>query len=215
MHLKHFRCRFYALAPADLLTVSNPSGVLQGSDDGDVDKNKCCTLCNMSFTSAVVAQSHYQGKIHAKRLKLLLGEQPAITAKGKSVTHVNSKWFCAGRVSALQEFCQSGLCTVCPSSDVWLEDANRRLKQPDILSLAARTSALTACLPTGVIDLKIRLKRESVCLSVSLSDTLGALQKQPTGNVTVITRRLYVCVSCIMCVSRSAVLCCTRCVFGF
>ncbi|MGH0171418.1 UNVERIFIED_CONTAM: hypothetical protein FKN15_060387, partial [Acipenser sinensis] len=49
-----------------------------GSEDGDVDKNKCCTLCNMSFTSAVVAQSHYQGKIHAKRLKLLLGEQPAI-----------------------------------------------------------------------------------------------------------------------------------------
>ncbi|MBN3289680.1 ZMAT4 protein, partial [Polypterus senegalus] len=30
----------------------------------------------MSFTSAVVAESHYQGKIHAKRLKLLLGEQP-------------------------------------------------------------------------------------------------------------------------------------------
>lgn len=46
-----------------------------------MDKNKCCTLCNMSFTSAVVAQSHYQGKIHAKRLRLLLGEEPtAITA---------------------------------------------------------------------------------------------------------------------------------------
>uniref|UniRef100_A0A8B9HRH3 Matrin-type domain-containing protein n=1 Tax=Astyanax mexicanus TaxID=7994 RepID=A0A8B9HRH3_ASTMX len=55
--------------------------VLQGSEEGDVDKNKCCTLCNMSFTSAVVAQSHYQGKIHAKRIKLLLGEQPAITVK--------------------------------------------------------------------------------------------------------------------------------------
>ncbi|CAB1320019.1 unnamed protein product [Coregonus sp. 'balchen'] len=27
-----------------------------GSEEGDVDKNKCCTLCNMSFTSAVVAQ---------------------------------------------------------------------------------------------------------------------------------------------------------------
>lgn len=59
-----------------------PLSLLQGGDKGDVDKNKCCTLCNMSFTSAVVAQSHYQGKIHAKRLKLLLGEQPAITAKG-------------------------------------------------------------------------------------------------------------------------------------
>lgn len=51
--------------------------VLQGGgEEADVDKNKCCTLCNMSFTSAVVAQSHYQGKIHAKRLRLLLGEEP-------------------------------------------------------------------------------------------------------------------------------------------
>lgn len=74
---------------SDLLTVMNVSDVLQGSEEGDVDKNKCCTLCNMSFTSAVVAQSHYQGKIHAKRLKLLLGEQPTITAKGKcnTLTH--------------------------------------------------------------------------------------------------------------------------------
>lgn len=69
--------------------------MLQGSDDGDVDKNKCCTLCNMSFTSAVVAQSHYQGKIHAKRLKLLLGEQPAITAKGKSVTRKPKMVLCS------------------------------------------------------------------------------------------------------------------------
>ncbi|XP_071585249.1 zinc finger matrin-type protein 4 isoform X2 [Heliangelus exortis] len=52
----------------------------KGSDGDSVDKNKCCTLCNMSFTSAVVAESHYQGKIHAKRLKLLLGEQPALKA---------------------------------------------------------------------------------------------------------------------------------------
>lgn len=55
---------------------------LQGSDGDSVDKNKCCTLCNMSFTSAVVAESHYQGKIHAKRLKLLLGEPPALKATG-------------------------------------------------------------------------------------------------------------------------------------
>ncbi|KAM6369703.1 zinc finger matrin-type protein 4 isoform 7-T7 [Pluvialis apricaria] len=52
----------------------------QKTDGDSVDKNKCCTLCNMSFTSAVVAESHYQGKIHAKRLKLLLGEQPALKA---------------------------------------------------------------------------------------------------------------------------------------
>lgn len=37
----------------------------------------------MSFTSAVVAESHYQGKIHAKRLKLLLGEPPALKSAGR------------------------------------------------------------------------------------------------------------------------------------
>jgi hypothetical protein len=54
----------------------------QGSDADMVDKNKCCTLCNMSFTSAVVADSHYQGKIHAKRLKLLLGEKTPLKTTG-------------------------------------------------------------------------------------------------------------------------------------
>ena len=68
------------------LTIS-VSLSLQGSEEGGVDKNKCCTLCNMSFTSPVVAQSHYQGKIHAKRLKLLLGEQSPVTAKGNRSMH--------------------------------------------------------------------------------------------------------------------------------
>lgn len=69
--------------PAD--TVPSPSPP-QGSDADLVDKNKCCTLCNMSFTSAVVADSHYQGKIHAKRLKLLLGEKTPLKTTGMCVT---------------------------------------------------------------------------------------------------------------------------------
>ncbi|KAB0393373.1 hypothetical protein E2I00_015326 [Balaenoptera physalus] len=59
--------------------MSNQTSCPEGSDADMVDKNKCCTLCNMSFTSAVVADSHYQGKIHAKRLKLLLGEKTPLT----------------------------------------------------------------------------------------------------------------------------------------
>ncbi|XP_007657384.1 zinc finger protein 346 [Ornithorhynchus anatinus] len=34
------------------------------------DRNKCCPVCNMTFSSPVVAQSHYLGKTHAKNLKL-------------------------------------------------------------------------------------------------------------------------------------------------
>nr|XP_025041635.1 lysine-rich coiled-coil protein 1 [Pelodiscus sinensis] len=48
---------------------------------GAVDKNKYCSLCNMIFTSPVVAQSHYLGKIHAKKLKQLSGDQPQMPAQ--------------------------------------------------------------------------------------------------------------------------------------
>nr|XP_017213517.2 zinc finger matrin-type protein 4 [Danio rerio] len=76
---------YYMLHPVDGGCPAKKLRTDNGSADGDVDKNKCCTLCNMSFTSAVVAQSHYQGKIHAKRLRLLLGEPAAIMSKEVTV----------------------------------------------------------------------------------------------------------------------------------
>nr|XP_021154599.1 zinc finger matrin-type protein 4 isoform X1 [Columba livia] len=76
---------YYMLHPVDGGCPAKKLRSENGSDGDSVDKNKCCTLCNMSFTSAVVAESHYQGKIHAKRLKLLLGEQPALKATEPSL----------------------------------------------------------------------------------------------------------------------------------
>nr|XP_055026306.1 zinc finger protein isoform X1 [Misgurnus anguillicaudatus]XP_055026307.1 zinc finger protein isoform X1 [Misgurnus anguillicaudatus]XP_055026308.1 zinc finger protein isoform X1 [Misgurnus anguillicaudatus] len=70
---------FYMLHPEDggppskRLRPDNPD-----SAENEVDRNKCCTLCNMFFTSAIVAQSHYQGKTHAKRVRLVLGESPTL-----------------------------------------------------------------------------------------------------------------------------------------
>ncbi|XP_032807990.1 zinc finger matrin-type protein 4 isoform X2 [Petromyzon marinus] len=46
-------------------------------DSTDVERMKACTLCSMVFNSAVVAQAHYQGKTHAKKLKLMLGTEDA------------------------------------------------------------------------------------------------------------------------------------------
>ncbi|XP_031419885.1 zinc finger protein [Clupea harengus] len=66
---------FYMLHPEDggppskRLRPDNPACA-----ETEVDRNKCCTLCNMFFTSSIVAQSHYQGKTHAKRIRLVLGE---------------------------------------------------------------------------------------------------------------------------------------------
>ncbi|XP_048032623.1 zinc finger matrin-type protein 4-like isoform X2 [Megalobrama amblycephala] len=81
-----FTDSYCKVCSAQLISESQRVAHYEGSAEGDVDKNKCCTLCNMSFTSAVVAQSHYQGKIHAKRLRLLLGEPPAITSKEVSAS---------------------------------------------------------------------------------------------------------------------------------
>ncbi|NXE45052.1 ZMAT1 protein, partial [Casuarius casuarius] len=53
----------------------------QMDGSGVVDKNKYCNLCNMIFTSPVVALSHYLGKIHAKKLKQLSGDQARISAQ--------------------------------------------------------------------------------------------------------------------------------------
>ncbi|MBN3298687.1 ZN346 protein, partial [Amia calva] len=40
------------------------------NSNGEVDRNKVCPICNMTFSSPVVAESHYQGKVHSKNLKL-------------------------------------------------------------------------------------------------------------------------------------------------
>lgn len=49
--------------------VKSPS-----SDDdcnnGESDRYKVCHVCNMIFSSPVMAKSHYQGKVHAKNLRL-------------------------------------------------------------------------------------------------------------------------------------------------
>lgn len=39
-------------------------------NNGDSDRLKVCHVCNMTFSSPVVAESHYQGKVHAKNLRL-------------------------------------------------------------------------------------------------------------------------------------------------
>ncbi|XP_070699808.1 zinc finger protein 346 [Pempheris klunzingeri] len=48
-------------------------------NNGDADRSKVCHVCNMTFSSPVVAESHYQGKVHAKNLRLkTVGPQPPV-----------------------------------------------------------------------------------------------------------------------------------------
>ena len=67
----------------------------QDCAETEVDRNKCCTLCNMFFTSSIVAQSHYQGKTHAKRIRLVLGEPQLLPSAGNSfgtAAHTHTQW---------------------------------------------------------------------------------------------------------------------------
>ncbi|XP_063313693.1 lysine-rich coiled-coil protein 1 [Pelobates fuscus] len=58
--------------PSKNQNLDQPDSQVDGNSS--IDKNKFCSLCNMVFSSKVVAQSHYVGKIHAKRLRQLTGE---------------------------------------------------------------------------------------------------------------------------------------------
>ncbi|XP_014052706.1 zinc finger protein 346 isoform X1 [Salmo salar] len=56
----------------------SPSGD-SASSNGETDRSKACHICNMTFSSPVVAESHYQGKVHTKNLRLkTFGNQPAV-----------------------------------------------------------------------------------------------------------------------------------------
>lgn len=46
-------------------------------NNGDTDRFKKCHICDMTFTSPVVAESHYQGKVHAKNLR----QNPAVASQ--------------------------------------------------------------------------------------------------------------------------------------
>lgn len=50
--------------------INGLCSVLQTSIVDEGGKYKACSVCNMTFSSPVVAQSHYQGKVHSKNLRL-------------------------------------------------------------------------------------------------------------------------------------------------
>ncbi|CAF97300.1 unnamed protein product, partial [Tetraodon nigroviridis] len=65
-------------------------------NNGDTDRSKVCHVCNMKFSSPVVAESHYQGKVHAKNLRLRSTEDPSSApAGGGGDDNKDSNRFCS------------------------------------------------------------------------------------------------------------------------
>ncbi|KAL6098402.1 znf346 [Pungitius sinensis] len=56
-------------------------------NNGDANRSKVCHVCNMTFSSPVMAESHYQGKVHAKNLRLkAVGPLPPAVASQTTTT---------------------------------------------------------------------------------------------------------------------------------
>ncbi|XP_053187376.1 zinc finger protein 346 [Scomber japonicus] len=61
-------------------------------NNGDTDRSKVCHVCNMTFSSNVVAESHYQGKVHAKNLRLkTVGPQAPVPSQTATAVQPKKK----------------------------------------------------------------------------------------------------------------------------
>uniref|UniRef100_A0A3B4AA04 Zinc finger protein 346 n=1 Tax=Periophthalmus magnuspinnatus TaxID=409849 RepID=A0A3B4AA04_9GOBI len=62
--------RYFFIQNENEPTFKKPSTDDNDCNNGETDRHKVCLVCNMTFTSPVMAESHYQGKVHAKNLRL-------------------------------------------------------------------------------------------------------------------------------------------------
>ncbi|XP_076835606.1 zinc finger protein 346 [Brachyhypopomus gauderio] len=82
------------------------------------DKYKACHVCNMTFSSAVVAESHYQGKVHAKNLRLKnFGPHTQVTALPQPKVQIkreDAQTAAAGQGPAARD--PNRFCSICQAS---------------------------------------------------------------------------------------------------
>ncbi|KAG7239936.1 hypothetical protein INR49_028131 [Caranx melampygus] len=88
-----------AIRIPEVLDVAGQTALSSGSSDSDAGRqalykgatrvilateNDYCKLCDASFSSPAVAQAHYQGKNHAKKLRLAEAQQNSSNMEGSS-----------------------------------------------------------------------------------------------------------------------------------
>ncbi|XP_019941108.2 zinc finger protein 346 isoform X1 [Paralichthys olivaceus] len=82
------KVRRYLSNPNEKEPVSKKLKTTSESEDcNNRDRYKACHICNMTFSAPVVAESHYNGKVHAKNLRLkAVGPQPPAVASQTAPT---------------------------------------------------------------------------------------------------------------------------------
>ncbi|XP_077963000.1 zinc finger protein 346 isoform X4 [Gasterosteus aculeatus] len=94
--LTHYQSKKHANKVRRYLSIQNEtepslkkfkSSASDGDCNGDANRSKVCHICNMTFSSPVMAESHYQGKVHAKNLRLkAVGPLPPAVASQTTPT---------------------------------------------------------------------------------------------------------------------------------
>ncbi|KAM8875527.1 zinc finger matrin-type protein 3 isoform 2-T2 [Spinachia spinachia] len=90
-----------AIRTPEVLEATGQTSLCSGSNDSDAGRqaqykgatrvilateNDYCKLCDASFSSLAVAQAHYQGKNHAKKLRLAEAQQNSNNVEGSNDT---------------------------------------------------------------------------------------------------------------------------------
>uniref|UniRef100_A0A672J8N4 Zinc finger protein 346 n=1 Tax=Salarias fasciatus TaxID=181472 RepID=A0A672J8N4_SALFA len=66
--LTHYQSKKHANKVRRYLSIQSDKE--PACNNGNTDRSKVCHLCSMTFSSPVIAESHYQSKGHAKNLRL-------------------------------------------------------------------------------------------------------------------------------------------------
>ncbi|KAK6322443.1 zinc finger protein 346 isoform X1 [Coregonus clupeaformis] len=101
--------------------LKSQSGDSANSNE-ETERSKACHICNMTFSSPVVAESHYQGKVHTKNLRLkTFGHQPAVALPQALAPVVKKKKAQSEEASSVAssgpaEDDQDHFCSICHAS---------------------------------------------------------------------------------------------------
>ncbi|XP_019489949.1 PREDICTED: zinc finger matrin-type protein 1 isoform X3 [Hipposideros armiger] len=142
-----------------------------------VDRNKFCGLCNMSFSSPVVAQSHYVGKVHAKKSKQLMEVHDQVSPSGFQsdmagvpiTTSAESTFLKPLAVKPPPAFSmRTYICRICnvtfPSLEMFqshMQGSEHQFKESTIINLVKNSKKIQDCYQEECADyIKVQKVRE-------------------------------------------------------
>ncbi|XP_074529023.1 zinc finger protein 346 isoform X2 [Halichoeres trimaculatus] len=87
-------------------------------NNGDTERFKKCHICDMIFSSPVVAESHYQGKVHAKNLRMnpVTSQTPTTAQPKKKVADEVSSVQVTGGNNNNNNHNPDKFCSICQAS---------------------------------------------------------------------------------------------------